>query len=306
MIDPTDPVAAYDAMRYARSSPGWPAPGVAPAERRVAIVFGTYHRLPLLVRTVESVRRYAGAMPYRLVVVDGGSTDGSRAWLQAQPDVELLEQMGPLTGAVAAFNLGYAWAVDAGYPYVAHLNDDLVVETGDFLARAVDHFGRSARCGAVAYAHDQDGPYRVDTVYGLPYMNFGLIRREAGMAVARAQGDPTGRTWWNPIYRTYGADNEFACWLHLLGWEIALGTDLRLHHDPADTARDALRIANEADRPDAADKMLFWHRWPSRESILEHGPRLARVESAPSPTAPDPVRGARRRRMAVRPSKWWR
>jgi glycosyltransferase involved in cell wall biosynthesis len=39
---------------------------------------------------VEQVRRTVGDRDYEIVVVDQGSHDGSRAWLAAQPDVQLL------------------------------------------------------------------------------------------------------------------------------------------------------------------------------------------------------------------------
>lgn len=223
-----------------------------------AIVFGTFNRRILLERAVMSVRNAVVKYPYRIIVVDGGSTDGSRDWLRRQTDVDLIEQEGPLTGAVKAFNLGFARTVDTNVNFVCHLNDDAEIVTPFAIDHAIERMLRDARIGEVAFAYDLYGYYRVDHINGRPYANFGVIRREAGMAVAREQGDPTGRAWWNPIYKTYGADSEFGVQLWRLGWIVDPALELCVHDA---NEQDALREANEANNPDRADSKLFWDRW---------------------------------------------
>lgn len=224
----------------------------------LAIVFGTYNRKALLQKAVASVRRSVGQIAYEIVVVDGGSLDGSREWLAAQPDVVLIGQRGPLTGAVAAFNLGFAYAVDRGVPFIAHLNDDVEIVTPNAFVEALVRLRSDPGIGAVAFAFDLYGDWGFDTVNGKPYSNYGVIRLEAGMAAARAQGDPTGRAWWNPIYRTYGADSELGVWLWKLGWRVEMAADLRVHDHEA---QDALRESNDARNPDRRDSKVFWDRW---------------------------------------------
>jgi len=46
--------------------------------------------------------------------------------------------------------------------------------------------------------------------------------------VARAQGDPAGRDYWDRKYHTYGADSAAGCWLWRLGWQVAAADDLRV------------------------------------------------------------------------------
>lgn len=227
---------------------------------RIAIVFGTYNRIDLLKRAVASVRYAAGDSLRGYVdqiIVDGGSTDGTRSWLSDQPDVTVIEQELPLTGAVRAFNLGFARAVDLGYDYIGHLNDDAEILTEGALVGALAIMDLEPKIGEVAFAYDlyRPGDFRISFVNGKPYANYGLVRREAGMAVARAQGDPDGRLWWNPIYRTYGADTEFGCQLWRLGWWVhgTRGIHVRDHN-----AKDAMRELNERDKADSA---LFWSRW---------------------------------------------
>lgn len=222
---------------------------------RVAVVFGTYNRVEVLKRAVASVRAAVGALGYKMIIVDGGSTDGTREWLRGQDDVQLIEQTGPLTGAVRAFNLGFAAAVDGNYDFVTHLNDDAEIVTLGAIAKACEILRTDDKIGEVAFEFDLRGPWGFEYINGALYANFGVIRREAGMAVARAQGDPSGRAWWNPIYRTYGADSEFGVWLWKLGWRVYQGIGLRVHDV---NAKDQLRARNEGDNNDAP---LFWSRW---------------------------------------------
>lgn len=231
--------------------------------KNVAVVLGTYNRKQFLVPAIDSVRQNAG-VPVTFVVIDGGSTDGSREWLAGQKDVVLIGQRGPLTGAVPAFNLGFGYAVDRQFEYVFHYNDDATLETHRGLETALRLLEADPLIGEVAFSFDLRGSYAFEQVHDRVYGNYGLVRTSAGIEVAIAQGDPNGRDWWNPIYRTYGADTEFGCWLWKLGWKVEARTDLRVHDC---NAQDELRKLNEANNPDRADSKLFWQRWTDPASM---------------------------------------
>jgi glycosyltransferase involved in cell wall biosynthesis len=87
----------------------------------ISVVLPTRNRLALLQRAVDSVL----AQTYReleLIVVDDGSTDGTREWLAAHPEPRLrrLHRAGG-QGAAAARNAGLA---EARGEYVAFQDDD--------------------------------------------------------------------------------------------------------------------------------------------------------------------------------------
>jgi glycosyltransferase involved in cell wall biosynthesis len=207
----------------------------------LAMVFGTYNRLGLLQRCIASLRQAAGGLSYVILACDGGSTDGTRAWLAAQPDVELLE--GGLDGAVKAFNVGFARAVELEAPYVVQWNDDFeaLPGGGPVLAAAVSILAADPLVGAVALESALHGSWDCERYQGLPMVTQSVIRRAAGMAAARAEGDPTGKAWWSPRHHTYASDSVLGCWIWRLGWEIRRGTGLRIqdHH-----CMDALRERN--------------------------------------------------------------
>lgn len=234
---------------------------------RLAVVLGSFNRRDLLTRALDSVRRTAGAtgdvpaVDVTFFVVDGGSTDGSREYLAAQADVVLIGQRGPLTGAVKAFNVGFACALDAGFEWIAHFNDDSEALDDGMWAGAIATLEADPQAGAVAFAFDTwKGKFQHDhCAHDRAYVNYGVWRRACVEAVARAQGDPTGRAMWNPVYRTYAADTEAGAWAWKLGWTIHK-SNARVHDaQPQDALREGNHGGtNAAGRPDSN---LYRQRW---------------------------------------------
>ena len=55
----------------------------------VITVIVTYNRRQLLIQCVEAVRRNR---PEKIIVVNNGSTDGTREWLDQQTDLHVIHQ----------------------------------------------------------------------------------------------------------------------------------------------------------------------------------------------------------------------
>ncbi len=122
-----------------------------------------------------------------MIVVDGGSTDETRAWLARQEDVRTVLES-HREGAVKAFNKGFM--VATGY-YAMWLNDDAYPLPGA-VEKAVALIERPdlTDVGMVAFYHnwrsernvldriEHDGQsYELCHVRGYVYANFGLLRR---------------------------------------------------------------------------------------------------------------------------------
>ena len=227
----------------------------------VVSVLGTYNRLALLQSCVSSLRDAVPALHHRILVADGGSTDYSREWLAAQPDCELLE--GGMAGAVRAYNVAFARAVDLAPAYVNIVNDDDAVVGLGAITRAVERMDAEPHLGALVWESDLRGGWKCEGWGGQVYPNKGLVRLEAGMSAARAQGDPEGKAWWNPDYHTYGADGEMGMWLVRLGWKVEPATGLRVHDVRSEAVNlapmDDLQRRNKAEYGETGK--LFLRRW---------------------------------------------
>lgn len=182
---------------------------------KVSIVSGTYNRVGYLKPMVESARK---ALPYgisyEIILVDGGSTDGTAEWAATQKDVRFINQ-GELRGGIAAFNVGCAAARGE---YVVVANDDILFEP-NAIAFALAHLEDNPKCGGVAfYQVNRENPnWHVNQMQGaggrhLPYAQVGMFRR--------ALGDMA--EWWAlPGAKHYGSDN----WLSAQIWEMGYRID---------------------------------------------------------------------------------
>lgn len=204
--------------------------GVVPA---ISIVTGTFSRLPLLKRMVDSARKSC-PLPLEFVLVDGGSSDGTLEWAREQADVRLIEH-GRLMGAIKAFNEG---ATAARAPYVVLANDDIEFLPGGLL-RAFAHLEDNPDAGAVAFQDNRpargkavfDGGYGVQLIdaypRALPYAQVGMFRRWIGAICG----------WWghnDPIMRharTYGGDSYLSARIWELGYRVDVVRGVAIYDD---------------------------------------------------------------------------
>lgn len=107
-----------------------------------SVVIPTYNRMDVLPEVLVGLDGQREAPDFELVVVDDGSTDGTREWLREQSfrvPVQVLTQ--PNRGPAAARNRGVEAAAGER---VAFLGDDTVPESGWLAAHARAHREREA------------------------------------------------------------------------------------------------------------------------------------------------------------------
>jgi hypothetical protein len=223
----------------------------------LSIVSGTYNRLASLQRMVESVRKSVLSLTYEIILVDGGSTDGTLEWARKQHDVILLEQ-GELLGAIKAFNAG---AELAKGKYVAFLNDDIEVYEATLFA-AYTYFEEHPNTGQIAFenkiANPQGDPNR--TSYG---SYNGYLYGQCSMT-PKVLGDLAG--WWgNEGMRTYAGDTRFSLRLWELGYPtVKVPGCAIVDHVVVDELR---KVNNETHRGPGQghpDTDLFLEHWQGR------------------------------------------
>jgi glycosyltransferase involved in cell wall biosynthesis len=211
----------------------------------ISLVTGTWNRRASLARMIASFRAcLLTGIEYEVVVVDGGSTDGTIAWCKSQPDITLIEQ-GELLGAIAAFDAG-AYAATGDYVLLA--NDDIEFTAGSVLP-AIVYLESTPTCGAVAFADDRPAPgygdgFKVQTVGMMDgrkeisayYPQVGLIRRWLGDAVG----------WWGSQdteygFHTYGGDNRLGVEIWRNGYTVDAVEACKVHDE---VEPDGLRETN--------------------------------------------------------------
>jgi glycosyltransferase involved in cell wall biosynthesis len=190
----------------------------------VSIVLGSYNRRPFLKKTIENVRNNGVGVPYEIIVVDGGSTDGSLRYLVRQKDVITIIQhnRGTWRGKpVERRSWGYFMNIGfqaAHGKYICMISDDCLLIPGS-IQRGHDLFEelRTAgrRIAAVAFYWREwpaDPRYRVGLTFGRKmFVNHGMYLREALADVG----------WIEEYrYRFYHADGDLCLKLWQAGYEV--------------------------------------------------------------------------------------
>lgn len=230
---------------------------------KLSIVTGTLDRLPLLMRCLDSVRAACAGLAFELIVVDGGSVDGTAEFLQEQPDVRVVWQ-GRRLGAVAAFNAGFELASGE---YVANLNDDCTVR-GGVLRAACQLLDQDSKVGqvAIAFADPRHSPAVHYVTVGTPdrawlYANFGVTRRELGRRLG----------WWGDFFHHYGGDTELSLQVWKAGFRVeplpAPSADYCIAHV---RANDATRLPNDGEGRALGRRWRAWDGKPDGEIRRDH------------------------------------
>lgn len=159
----------------------------------ISVVLGSYNRNRYLQLTINSIRSelFQSEIPYEIIVVDGGSTDGTISWLTEQKDIITIVQHNrgewlnkPITRKSWGYfiNLGFKTAQGK---YICMLSDDCLV-----IPRAIKNgylffeetINSGDKIGAVAF-YWRDWPimekYAVHLFYGHINVNHGLFLRTA-------------------------------------------------------------------------------------------------------------------------------
>lgn len=204
----------------------------APAQ--ISVVLGTYNRLPFLKATIVSIRASQIDVPYEIIVVDGGSTDGTIDWLTEQRDIiSIIQHNREVSEGKARRKRSWGYFMNLGFKcaegrYVCMISDDSVVHP-DTLANGVLHFDRETangrRLGGVAFhwrSWPEEKQYRVGfTLGGKIFVNHGLFAREVVEQVGWIDDNN---------YDFYCADGDLSLRIWQAGYEIDACKDALLEH----------------------------------------------------------------------------
>ncbi len=184
----------------------------------VSIVIGSYNRLDYLKSTIETTRNDLVGVAHEIIIVDGGSTDGTIDWLTKQKDIISIIQhnRGEWLGKKIErkswgyfMNLGFR---AASGKYICMLSDDCLVIPGA-IKNGIKLFDKKLKAGdkigAIAFFWrnwPEQEKYWVGLAWGERiFVNHGLYLREALQKVDfiddknfffyHADGDLSLRLW---------------------------------------------------------------------------------------------------------------
>jgi glycosyltransferase involved in cell wall biosynthesis len=157
----------------------------------ISVVLGSYNRCKLLKLTIKSVRNELKDISHEIIVVDGGSNDGSSQWLTKQKDIITIIQhnRGEWNGKkIKRQSWGYFMNIAfkaAKGKYVCMISDDCLIVPGAILNgyHLFESEQKKQKVGALAF-YWRDWPaqtkYRVGLTLGdKMFVNHGLYLRSA-------------------------------------------------------------------------------------------------------------------------------
>lgn len=218
-------------------------------QKALSVVLGTYNRLGFLKLTIESLRRELNSCDFRseIIIIDGGSSDGTMSWLTKQKDIISIIQhnRGEWAGKKIErrswgyfMNLGFKAAQGK---YVCMISDDCLLVPGA-LKNGYNQFETMQRedkkVGAIAFFW-RNWPdanyYWIGKFFNIPFVNHGIYLNEAIRKVGFLDEEN---------YKFYYADGDFSLRIYEAGYRIIAADDSFIEH--YNYANLKLRIENSS------------------------------------------------------------
>ncbi len=264
---PFRPTADFPSTKLGRHAALLPRP-------TLSVVIGSFNRRALLEVAIAGVRRQIASQDAEIIVVDGGSTDGTVEWLTMQSDIIAIVQHNRVGGSGVSrrrkswgefMNLGFRGAEG---DLILMISDDCLLLDGavaESVKRWREAEAAGIRVGACAY-YFRDWPaderyYVQRTLGGNLMVNHGLYSRRALEQVGWADGQN---------YVFYKADTDLSLKLWAAGYAVIDSPGSICEHYVG--LGDALRASNTALMED--DRAALRARWPAlvtREAVSKMG-----------------------------------
>lgn len=229
----------------------------------VSIVLGSYNRLPYLKKTIRTIRDEIESfqLEAEVLVVDGGSVDGSVQWLVKQRDLISIIQhnRGTWKGrSIERRSWGYfmnlAFKAASG-KFIMMVSDDCLVIPGS-IRKGIDHFEQrldeESRLGALAFYWrnwPQDKDYFVGLTIGKKmFVNHGLYLNSVLQDVGYIDSDS---------FHFYHADGDLVLRMWKKGYVCEAAPDSFIEHY-AD-ANPSVRVGNFTKQKE--DWNFYLKRW---------------------------------------------
>lgn len=190
--------------------------------RHFTVLVATHNRLPLLRTVVEAIES-GTRTPHELIVIDGGSTDGTIEFLQSDARITPVLQ-GQLVGTARCYNR--VWR-EIDSTYTCWLSDDTEIVPG-CLDTAISILEHEPSIGMVGLKmKDTRGPGKTEPYRGA-ISEFGILNCNHGV-FRTALGRDVG--FFNESYRAYMIDPDLTASMLSAGARVVMTRRIAvLHH----------------------------------------------------------------------------
>lgn len=201
---------------------------------KISVVLGTYNRLSFLKLTIESIRIELKYFDHEIIVVDGGSTDGTLKWLLKQKDIiNIIQHNRGIFKGKPIKRRSWGYFMNLGFKcaegkYICMLSDDCLIIPGAIInghKLFEKKLEKGKKVGAMAFYWrnwPEDINYRVGlTLDKKMFVNHGLYLKIALEDVNYIDED---------TYNFYHADGDLCLKMWQKGYECIESPDSFIEH----------------------------------------------------------------------------
>ena len=238
----------------------------------ISIVIGTLNRKEMLINCIKSIRSNGITVPYETIVIDGGSDDGTTAWLSEQQDIltiihhNRVNQDGHL-----AMKRSWGYFMNLGFKsaegkYVCMLSDDCYIHPDAIMngyhLMEEDTEGLIGGCAFPFRNSLIDNRFMVYRAFGDKILiNHGLYRKSALQEIGWIDEDN---------FKFYLADSDLSLRIWEKGQTITVAMNAYVEH--LHNEFDPMRVINRMEAEESGDFLRFKGMWVPRFRWREDGP----------------------------------
>ena len=234
----------------------------------ISVVLGSYNRKWLLQLCIESIRDNGITVPYEIIAIDGGSTDGTLEWLIEQRDIiTILQHNRIVVDGKKTMKRSWGYFVNLGFKsaqgkYICMVSDDCIVHPGSIMSGyrllEKEEHNKVRACAFYFRDYPKGDRYKVGYTLGDKLsVNHGMYRRDVMEEIGWIDED---------YYRFYHADGDLCLKIWQRGYQIIDCPAAKVDHyvDPYSHTRLQTR--------EVIDQKVDWSRYLERWTGIFYDP----------------------------------
>lgn len=247
------------------------------SKAKISIVIGTYNRKKMLVNCIKSIRNNGITEPYEIIVIDGGSDDGTHKWLTKQKDIlAIIHHNRYLKNGQLIMKRSWGYFMNLGFKstegeFVCMVSDDCYVHPGavmkgyELLSKDIE--GSIGACAFPFRNSFIDDHFMVYKAFGDKIViNHGIYRKDILYKIGWINEDN---------FKFYLADTDLSLKIWEQGYSIAVSLNSWVEH--LHNEFDPMRIINKVEAGKSNDFNHFKEFWIERFDLQENQPIIEKV-----------------------------